>query len=381
MRRRNGIGGKRAVLTVIMTLFLSLGTLAAAESDAARAIRASAATIPTNIPGIRSYAEPPKGFNPVTATDEDLATYGFPARPDKEAHPAQYVQWERAMRLARIHRNGELKALPGGGLKIPSGSAPLPEAIQPETGGPKDIQTNNASGAVVTSGQKTFNKNSIEDVICEIIVPTAEFPSNTRACSGEGYIAISSVGIDGFVFDTGNGYGFDPQLEAGIYEQVSCSGDLYYFAVAGWQGGYSVAFNVNPGDVLYAAAYTFGGSNSGAFLEDITSGVYGSYSITTSGIVGHTANWMVERICCTDNEPSALANTTNIAIGDGFAESEAGKFFYPGSQASTTEVLNMTDDAGDQTIEQVTQGSTGFQGQSGLWFETKNCAAVNGCTQ
>jgi hypothetical protein len=39
----------------------------------------------------------------------------------------------------------------------------------------------------------------------------------------------------------------------------------------------------------------------------------------------------------------------------------------------------MTDDAGDQTIEQVTQGSTGYQGQSGLWFETLNCGAINGC--
>ncbi len=371
---------KLAVLVIGGTLLLSLSTLAMAESDAARAIRSSAATTPTNLPGINAYAEPPKGFNPVTVTDEELALYGFPPRPDKQAHPDQYAHWERAMKLAKIHWNGELKALPGGGSKVPSGSAPLPELVQPETSGPKQIQTNNASGAVVTSNQKKFNKNSIEDVIAKITVPTAEFPMNTKSCSGEGYIAISSVGIDGFVFDTGNGYGYDPQLEAGVYEQVACSGDLYYFAVAGWQGGYSVAFNVNPGDVVYAAAYTSGGSNSGVYLEDMTSGVYGGYSVTTSGIVGYTANWMVERLCCTDNQPFALANTTDIAFGDGFAETENEKFYYPGSQATTTEVLAMTDDAGDQTIEQVTQGSAGFQGQTGLWFETKDCAAVNGCT-
>jgi hypothetical protein len=152
---------KLAVLAVTGSLLLGLSALAVAESDAARAIRASAATVATNIPGIRSYAEPPKGFNPVTATDEDLATYCFPPRPDKLAHANEYAHWERAIKPAKIHWHGELKALPGGGLKIPSGSSPLPEAVHPETSGPKDIQTNNASGVIVASGQKSFNQNSI----------------------------------------------------------------------------------------------------------------------------------------------------------------------------------------------------------------------------
>ncbi len=380
MKSQHDKSGKLAMLAIAASLLLSLTTLAAAESDGARAIRASGGTVSTNIAGISAYAEPPKGFSPVTATDEELATYGFPPRPDKEAHPNEYAHWERAMKLARIHWNGELKALPGGGLNIPSGASPLPEAAQPEAG-PKQIQTNNASGVIVTSGQKTFNKNSIEVVVAEITVPTVEFPLATTACAGEGYFAISSVGIDGFVTDTGHGYGFDPQLEGGVFEQVSCSGDLYYFAVIGWQGNYNVAFNVNPGDVVYAEAYTSGGSNSGVLLGNLTSGIYSSYSVKTSGIVGYTANWVVERPCCGgNNEPVPLANTTNIAFGGGFAYNANQKFFDPGSQAGSTEVLNMTDDAGDQTIEQVTQGSTGRQGQSGLWFDTEQCASFGGCT-
>jgi peptidase A4-like protein len=374
--------GKLAVFAVMGSLLLSLSALAMAESDAAGAIRASAATIATNIPGIRSYAEPPKGFNPVTATDEELATYGFPPRPDKLAHANEYAQWERAMKLAKIHWHGELKALPGGGLKIPSGSSPLPEAVQPETSGPKDIQTNNASGVIVASGQKSFNKNSIGNVFAFITVPTVEAPlDNSIPCSGQGYIAIATVGIDGFVFDTGNGHGYDPQLEAGLFEQLACSGDIYYFAVFGYQGSYTIPFFVNPGDVLYAFVDTSGGSNSFAYLQDNTTGTYGSYSVTTSGIAGKTANWMVERFCCSGNEPITLANTTNIAFGGAFAGNEIDeKFFYPGSQATTTEILAMTDDAGDQTIEQVTQGSTGYEGRSGLWFETNNCGAFYGCT-
>ncbi len=374
--------GNVAVLAVVATLLIGVSTLAAAESDAARAIRASAATIATNIPGIRSYAEPPKGFNPVTATDEELATYGFPPRPDKLAHANEYAQWERAMKLAKIHRHGELKTLPGGGLKIPSGSSPLPESVQPETSGPKDIQTTTASGVILSSGQKSFNKNSIGNVFAFITVPTVEAPlDNSIPCSGQGYVAIATVGIDGFVFDTGNGYGYDPQLEGGVFEQLSCSGDIYYFAVFGYQGNYSIPFFLNPGDVVYTFVDTFGGSNSFAYVQDNTTGTYGSYSVTTSGIVGHTANWMVERFCCSGNEPVTLANTNNFAFGGGFAGNEADeKIFYPGSQASTTEILAMTDDKGDETIEDVTQGSGGYEGRSGLWFETTNCGAVYGCT-
>ena len=369
-----------AFLAITGSLLLSLSILATAESDAVRAIRTSAATIATNIPGIRTYAEPPKGFDPVTATDEELATYGFPPRPDKQAHPDLYAHWERAMKVARFHWNGELKALPGGGLKILSGSSPLPEAVHPETSGPKDIQTNNASGVIVASGQKTLNKNSITGVYAFITVPIAEFPHNTTACTGDGYIAISAVGIDGFVFNTGNGYGFDPQLEGGLYEQVSCGGDIYYFAVVGWQGNYSIPFFVSPGDVLYAIAFTQGGSSSDVYLQDITTGIYGTYSVTTSGIVGARASWTVERMCCSGNEPIPLANTSMIGFGNAYAANpEGNKFFYAGSQASTTEILTMTDDAGDEDTESVTQGSAGHEGTTGLWFETENCADVGGC--
>jgi hypothetical protein len=369
-----GKSGNMAVLALVATLLLGVSTLAMGESDAARAIRASAATVPTNIPGIYTYAEPPKGFNPVAATDEELATYGFPPRPDKQANPDQYTRWERHMRAAKIRWNGELRAVPGGGQLRPAGSSALPEAVQAETSGPKRILTNNASGVVVTSGQKTFTKNSILQVEADITVPRVQAPfDNTVSCTGEGYFAIAAAGIDGFVFNTGNGYGFDPQLEGGLFEQLACSGDLYYFAVVGWQGDYNVAFEVNPGDVVEAAPYTIGGAQSGVLVVDETTLTYAPYSVTTSGMIGATASWMVERM-------GPLGNTINIAFGDGFAYTETGTHYYPGSQATSTEVLTMTDDAGDQDIETVTQGSTGLEGLEGLWFETAGCAYNGGCT-
>jgi hypothetical protein len=286
------------------------------------------------------------------------------------------------MKLAKIRWHGELKPVPRSehGM-MPDGSSPSPAAFGPETSGPKQLQTNNASGVIVSSGQKKFTKNSIANVFADITVPTVEPPIGAGSCPAGGYMVVSSVGIDGFIFNTGNGYGYDPQLEAGLFEQISCSGDIYYFAVTGWQGGYSVAFNVNPGDVLYAVAYTYGGSESYALVEDNTTQTYGTFSVTTAGIIGAAGIWAVERGCCTNNQPIALPNTTDIAFGRAFATNEdANKSFYPGSQASTTQVLNMTDDAGTDTIEQITQGSTGYQGTTGLWFETNGCALVGGCT-
>jgi len=72
------------LLVIIASLLLGLTIMATAESETARAIRASGRYYTPNIPGFRTYAEPPKGFNTVTAADEELATYGFLPRPDNQ---------------------------------------------------------------------------------------------------------------------------------------------------------------------------------------------------------------------------------------------------------------------------------------------------------
>lgn len=100
---------------MVATLALSFATVATAQSDAVSELYVSAANVPTNIAGLRTYAASPNGFNPVTATDEELATYGFPARPDKQADAQHYASWERAMLAAKIRWNGDLKPLPSSG--------------------------------------------------------------------------------------------------------------------------------------------------------------------------------------------------------------------------------------------------------------------------
>ena len=288
MNSHNDKFAQLAVLAIVLGLLLSLSTLAVAESEAARAIRASAATVPTNIPGIRTYAEPPKGFNPVSATDVDLATYGFPARPDKQAEPDHYALWERAMKAAKVRWNGELKTLPGSrpGMS-PAGSSPLPEAVQSETSGPQRISTVNASGVMLTNKQtKWSNKASFDDISTIMTVPTAELPFDISSCTAPDYKEFSFVGIDSMVLAMGDNLDeFIPGVQGGVYGDVPCGGGgpPFYFAEFGWQYPLSRGFAVNPGDVFTTEIVISGGSSAIAYLEDLTTQTFSSYSMSTPG--------------------------------------------------------------------------------------------------
>ncbi len=67
--------------------------------------------MPTNFAGIMRFADPPAGFNPVTATPEQRAQYGFPPAPDPAADPNGYAVWQKAMTAASHakHYTGPLK--------------------------------------------------------------------------------------------------------------------------------------------------------------------------------------------------------------------------------------------------------------------------------
>jgi hypothetical protein len=392
---------KLVFLVITGSLLLSLSTLATAESDAVRAIRASA-NVPTNIPGVYTYAEPPKGFNPVTAADVDLATYGFPPRPDKQSDPDGYAVWERVVKAAKIHWNGELKPLPthGHGM-IPAGSSPMSQAPQPQAAGPQQIATVNTSGVVLTNKLTSWNKNSsFAAVYASFSVPTPALPYGVT-CSppssyGVGAEEYSLVGIDNlFASDgvEGSNLAFEPGLAGGVYELSGCgAGDAAALAVFGYfWPGYSgqryAAFNPSIGDVFFVDVFATGPNNAYVFLSDLTTYTAAEYSVSTPGLIGQNVAWMVSRSCC-DNDTlygtNQLANTANVFFGNGYAatakETATGKFtYYPGSQAASTLILTMTDDKGDGSIETVTQGSAGNEGLHALSFTTVGCAYSNGC--
>src|ERR1700760_3923784 len=51
----------------------------------------------TNLAGATTAITTPDGFNPLEASDFELAQYGFPPRPDAGLRPQAFASWSRAM--------------------------------------------------------------------------------------------------------------------------------------------------------------------------------------------------------------------------------------------------------------------------------------------
>jgi hypothetical protein len=376
-----------SVMLIAVTIFLlcSFPLVTAAQSDA----DVASATVPTNIQGIRTFPVPPAGFDPRQASDLDLARYGFPPRPDQKADPDHYAMWERVMAAAKIRWNGELKALPGSGdFRVPGSTLSVePAAVTAET--VKKMSNVAASGVLLSNTLKKWSsKTSFSDIWTIISVPTAQIPFDSGSCFASGsadMIEVSFAGIGGYIFyspATGLPL-FAPMLQGGVYTEIDCAEGTNYYAYVGW-GTYAAEFSVHPGDVFYTEVQASGPSAGSVYVEDLTTLTYNSYAVSGPTIAGNTAQWMVARPCCTNSGNLdgmyPLANTISISFDGATALNGNGAQFYPGSQATSTYILTMTDDAADQAIELVNQGTSGFQGQHSLFFQTTGCAYTGGCT-
>ena len=378
------------VALTIANLALSFATLAAAQSDSLANLYMSAANVPTNIAGIHTYAEPPKGFNPVAATAEELATYGFPPRPDKQADPDHYALWERAMLAAKIRVTGELKPMPARAHGMMAAGSLSQEVVPQLLTGPKHLSTVNGSGVFLTNyGFKKWSSTaSFNDIWTVISVPVATQPfDNTAGCTASDYLSVSFAGIDGRLAFLQPGWVVLPELQGGVVSDYNCiSGTTTYYAYAQWGSGVA-PFYLNPGDLFYTEVHCVQPNAAACvFLEDLRTLTYGSYTVDADPsvpLVGNAAQWVVERPCCSGPNPIGaypLANTIGISFDGAAAQNRSGRLFYPGSQASSTYILTMMDDGSTQNIELVNQGSSGFQGQHSLFFETTGCAYTGGCT-
>ena len=390
--QRKNFGKTRSnqlVMAIPVLLLAAIFAVSAqAQNDAIDQIYLSAGTVTTNIATVHAYPDPPQGFNPLKANDQELASYGFPTRPDQQADPDHYAMWERAMLAAKIRWHGDLTTIKATEHRSAPTAMPNrePESVQP-LAGPSQWSNINAAGVILNNTSKKFGKTSFNDIWTSITVPTVQLPfDNTEGCTASDYFSVSYAGFDGGLYFGETPY-FYPGEMAGVAEYVICSsGHSYYPAVVGWGDIFNTVFYLNPGDVFYTELHAFGGCNSGtAFVEDLTTLTYNSYTISnpcTTPQVGKSANWVVDRICCDGPAPYGawpLANTISTSFEGAEVLNGSGKAFYPGSQATTTQVLTMTDDGGDQAIELVSQGSTGSQGLHSLSFVTTGCAYTGGC--
>jgi hypothetical protein len=369
---------KKTIVSTLsgILLFAGAGLAAMAQSSAVSSLYRSSATISTNIDGIKTYPAPPANFSALTASDETLAMYGLPPRPDSQANPKAYASWQRAMAHAKSRVNGSLTPHPEGVLGPAQLSRKQPMAQAAGASGvPAQYDSLNWSGVANSNKLRKWSATSFNQVFSEFNVPVVE--QSFDVC-GPIQWEVTWNGIDGALDGT--------VLQGGSSSQAYCKNGVQtqnYYAWVEWYPSYPIVevFAVNPGDDIYVDTYSNDGgcSPGNVFVEDETTLSYGTYQLNwVSGpcLIGNSAEIIVERPYG-DNNASGFYPLANY-IWD-FALSwdytakgvEAG----PGATTPTTLVFTMLDDGEDQQISIPEQ-----EGKYSVFFWDTNCAYTGGCT-
>jgi Peptidase A4 family len=372
MKPKNLMKRNHATITVLACM-VALSAAAAGQSDTARAIYSTAATIPTNIAGVHTFPTPGSDFKPITASDEELATYGFPPRPDQKADPHGYALWERAMIGAKHRWAGELKPHP----EAMSRPAVLAQKQSPQVSGegvPLTFESENWSGVANTNTLTKWNaKTSFGYVYSQFNVPVVQQAFDV--CDGYYDWEVTWNGIDGAKDGT--------VLQGGSSSQAYCKSNKtaqYYYAWVEWYPSYPILeeFSVNPGDDIYVATYDLNGACSPGYVyvEDETTLSYGTYELTWQNgpcLIGNSAEIIVERPYGDNNNFYPLANYIwDFALSWDYQLK--GTEFGPGATSPTTYIFDMVDDNDTQVISYPV-----VEGKYSVFFYDTGCAYTGGC--
>jgi hypothetical protein len=398
------MNSKFSVALVLAVLSFGLTSAAAAQSDALRSLYQSSATISTNIDGIHAYPAPPEGFNALAASDEELAAYGIPLRPDKVQDPDAYRQWTRLAMLMSNPRNrwyGELKPRRVHG-SLPTAS-PAAAAMQGTTFGASSATSKNWSGVVNTLGTKSFSTSKSFSWVqgkFNVPVPQQAFGTNGNfnICDGDTDQAALWVGLGGFNLSGVSLGNQNNVAQTGVDISAECdfwgTSTGQYAWVEWFPGPSAQLFNVNPGDDIWAYVQSNSATSASFTIADSTLQLVTSYAISAplnvtgpSGknlcpnpceTVGNEAEYIVERPGGDSNTSNGLYPLANY--GWSFwdftrSRSFSGVYYYPGGTGTGTYDVSMTDDSGANTIS-VPSIDKGLQN---LFVEAESCAVAQGC--
>jgi len=231
---------------------------------------------------------PPAHFDPLTATDEELAYYGFPPRPDAATALGDYANWEMVVTLpvTRVAPQQLVTSVKHGPMVPGSGAARLvnPAAI-PKT-------STNWSGYAIADGTHIFRAANTT-IFGSFVVPVAA--ATVGSCDGVQRYSASWVGIDGF--DS------DDVLQAGIEGDAICNSGVTtsnYYAWYEWYPNYSVAVAspaVAPGDLIYVYVWNRSLTQGDYYMVNVTQGVSSSLTFHAPAgtkLDGDSAEWIVE---------------------------------------------------------------------------------------
>ncbi len=352
------------------------------QREDANAILASAPKINTSVQGVHAFPAPPKNFNPLTATNRELLTYGLPQRPDGSDEKS-LLHWQKSMQALKTHAV-DVKAQPYSSTSMQSGAA-----VNSNVDGTVSYTSGNWSGIANVNKDKTWNKKtSFDEVVSFWNVPVPNHPFGNLPCSEGPWFEVTWNGIDGF-----NNGDVVQGGTADYWDGGGCGGPVQTYGWVEWYPSYSILAiycgsslcPVNPGDDFEAVTFGAPGtSEQFVFVEDITqqwSGTFGLTYITGPGVVGSSAEYIVERPCCNGSDLFPLGNYIFEFMGYNYAYDAAGTLFYPGNTSSSTAIITMLADDGVTDISfPFLYGSSGNAGRYSIMMEDENCAYSGGCT-
>lgn len=296
--------------------------------------------VPTNMPGVYAFTQPPADFNPRTASNEELESWGYPPRPAASEGPEAQAHWLEGVNPALKRYVPDLVARPTSynrkvlGLKV--GGKVLNSTA---------ATSSNWSGFALVGGS---GAQPFSSVTGRWTLPTVVQPPGT--CSGGWDYSSEWVGIDGF--------NNSDLVQAGSAANVFCDigqNITEYFPWVEWlpaselviykNATTSTLFPFEPGDYLHvtvtATNFSGGVSTTGTLaFVDLTQNWSVSLSFTAaslggSEVVGESAEWIVER---TEVNGSLATLPDYIANPWFFAQAtDLGKtIYYPGTPNTAT---------------------------------------------
>ena len=294
-----------------------------------------------NLPGATTIEAPPAGFDPIAASDQDLAYHGFPPRPNQNTEPKAYATWVRAMKASkvRVAPNLQQTSVFHGPVKPSKLANPTAVETNPLLAGQASntAYSYNWSGYVDFSGATSYGSSSYYYLVNHYVVPVAE--QAFGACTGGWDWGSAWNGIDG--------WGSPDVLQAGIEFDAYCSGgsrSSFYSAWYEWYPYGEVRISglpIAPGDDLFVEVWHTSSTQGYAYLVNYNNNQAVEVGFTAYPgypLVGNSAEWVVER----PSVGGSLTNLTNYIMDpfwDAYAYTEA-YTFYDVDEATPVDMLD-----------------------------------------
>jgi len=288
---------------------------------------------------------PPTGFDPVGATNEERAYYGYPPAPDK-SHTAEYAAWTRMVRADKtritdltVHATN-LRHNAGRGVQTSNGTA----------------TSTSWSGYAVAAADGTYDGTNGPDSVVtgQWMVPAV----GAENCSNGPFYASQWIGFDGLGSLYPGGSGSLDVLQAGTEIGVlqgaggACL-PAYYQAWYEWYtpgctgtpcNETTLSMTVNPGDIMTVEVwYTTAAPNGHVSIVNGTTGQSASVSFNQptgnpyTQYKGDSAEWIVEAPSI-GGVVQNLANYSAVPMTNAFGLGATG-YFYPSSGPSGSTIL------------------------------------------